>query len=55
MDFRIPQEIQDYLAELDRFIEAEIRPLQAADDNERFFDHRREWARTDFEPGAAAP
>ena len=28
-----------------------IAPLQAADDNERFFDHRREWARTDFERG----
>ena len=40
-----------YLAELDAFIEAEIKPLQAADDNERFFDHRREWARTDFENG----
>jgi alkylation response protein AidB-like acyl-CoA dehydrogenase len=40
-----------YLAELDAFIEAEIKPLQAKDDNERFFDHRREWARTDFENG----
>ena len=40
-----------YLAELDDFIEKEIKPLQAKDDNERFFDHRREWARTDFENG----
>ncbi|MFM5894581.1 MAG: acyl-CoA dehydrogenase family protein, partial [Novosphingobium sp.] len=40
-----------YLAELDAFIEAEIRPLEQADDNVRFFDHRREWARTDFENG----
>ena len=40
-----------YLAELDAFVDAEIKPLQAADDNERFFDHRREWARTDFEDG----
>jgi acyl-CoA dehydrogenase len=51
MDFSVPQDIQDYLAELDAFIEAEIKPLQAQDDNERFFDHRREWARTDFEGG----
>ncbi len=49
MDFAIPKEIADYLVVLDRFIEDEIKPLQAADDNERFFDHRREWARTDFE------
>jgi len=49
MDFDIPAELTDYLQELDRFIEAEIAPLQACDDNERFFDHRREWARTDFE------
>jgi acyl-CoA dehydrogenase len=26
-------------------------PLQNQDDNDRFFDHRREWARTDFEHG----
>ena len=38
-------------AELDAFIEAEIAPLQARDDNDRFFDHRREWARTDLEHG----
>ncbi|MEO0816356.1 MAG: acyl-CoA dehydrogenase family protein [Pseudomonadota bacterium] len=51
MDFNIPSEIADYLAELDAFIEAEIRPLERQDDNIRFFDHRREWARTDFENG----
>jgi acyl-CoA dehydrogenase len=49
MDFTIPHELQSYLAELDAFIEAEIKPLEQADDNIRFFDHRREWARTDFE------
>ncbi|HUF98046.1 MAG TPA: acyl-CoA dehydrogenase family protein, partial [Ilumatobacter sp.] len=49
MDFSVPADIQATLAALDAFIEAEIAPLQAADDNERFFDHRREWARTDFE------
>jgi acyl-CoA dehydrogenase len=51
MDFRIPQDLQDYLDVLDRFIEDKIKPLQAADDNERFFDHRREWARTDWDHG----
>jgi acyl-CoA dehydrogenase len=51
MDFDVPQDIQDYLAELDRFIDAEIKPLQEQDDNIRFFDHRREHARTDWEAG----
>lgn len=51
MDFNIPVELTAYLKELDEFIEREIKPLQAQDDNERFFDHRREWARTDFENG----
>ena len=51
MDFAIPQNIQDTLVALDDFIDREIRPLQAQDDNERFFDHRREWARTDFDNG----
>ncbi len=51
MDFEIPADIQQVLADIDAFIEAEIVPLQAQDDNERFFDHRREWARTDFDNG----
>ena len=49
MDFSLPADLEAYLGELDAFIAAEIAPLQAQDDNERFFDHRREWARTDFE------
>ncbi|MEO0881664.1 MAG: acyl-CoA dehydrogenase family protein [Pseudomonadota bacterium] len=49
MDFNIPADLQTYLAELDAFIDAEIRPLEEQNDNIRFFDHRREWARTDFE------
>ena len=49
MDFALPPELTAYLAELDAFIEDKIKPLQAADDNERFFDNRREWARTDFD------
>jgi len=46
-----PASIQATLAELDEFIESQIRPLELAGDNARFFDHRREWARTDFERG----
>ncbi len=51
MDFSLPADLVSYLARLDAFIAAEIAPLQAEDDNQRFFDHRREWARTDFEGG----
>jgi len=51
MDFNLPKDLVDYLARLDAFIDAEIAPLQAQDDNQRYFDHRREWARTDFEGG----
>ena len=49
MDFAVPQDIADYLVELDAFIEAKIKPLENADDNIRFFDHRREHARTDWD------
>ncbi len=49
MDFSLPQDLVDYLAELDAFIEAKIKPLENADDNIRFFDHRREHARTDWD------
>ena len=51
VDFEIPPGIQSTLDALDAFIEHEIRPLEEADDNIRFFDHRREYARTDFENG----
>ncbi|HVM08699.1 MAG TPA: acyl-CoA dehydrogenase family protein [Acidimicrobiales bacterium] len=51
MDFRIPQDIADYLVELDEFIEREIKPLEQENDNIRFFDHRREDARTDWDRG----
>jgi alkylation response protein AidB-like acyl-CoA dehydrogenase len=49
MDFEIPSEINDLLKRLDAFIEDEIKPLERENDNIRFFDHRREYARTDFE------
>ena len=51
MDFSLPKDLTDTLARIDAFIDAEIKPLQAQDDNERYFDHRREWARTDFDKG----
>jgi alkylation response protein AidB-like acyl-CoA dehydrogenase len=51
MDFDIPQEIQDYLVVLDDFIDKEINPLENKDDNIRFFDHRREDSRTDWDRG----
>jgi acyl-CoA dehydrogenase len=51
VDFEIPKDLADYLVELDDFIEREIRPLEEQDDNIRFFDHRREHARTDWDRG----
>ena len=51
MDFELPDDLRRYLAELDAFIDAEIRPLEEVDDNIRFFDHRREHARTDWDRG----
>ena len=51
MDFELPVDLTQRLAVLDEFIEREIKPLQEQDDNIRFFDHRREYARTDFENG----
>jgi acyl-CoA dehydrogenase len=39
VDFDLPKEITDKLAELDAFIEAEIKPLER--DNIQLFDHRR--------------
>ena len=49
MDFNLPEHLLAYLGELDDFIQREIKPLEQQDDNIRFFDQRREWARTDFE------
>jgi alkylation response protein AidB-like acyl-CoA dehydrogenase len=49
MDFTIPADIQAKLDALDAFIEKEIKPLENQDDNIRFFDHRREHSRTDWD------
>ena len=51
MDFSLSPELVAYLAELDVFIEKEIKPLENENDNIRFFDHRREYERTDWEAG----
>jgi alkylation response protein AidB-like acyl-CoA dehydrogenase len=51
MDFQLPVEITAKLAELDAFIEAQIKPLER--EHPQYFDHRREYARTDWEHDGA--
>lgn len=46
MDFQLPAEITAKLAELDAFIDREIKPLER--EHPQYFDHRRENARTDW-------
>lgn len=41
--------LETYLQQLDAFIASDLQPLEATDDNQRFFDHRREDARTDWD------
>ena len=45
----IPADLADLVTRLDEFIEREIRPLE--EEHIEFFDHRREWRRTDWENG----
>ena len=47
MDFAIPADIERKLRELDDFIEREIVPLER--EHPQYFDHRREFARTDWQ------
>jgi acyl-CoA dehydrogenase len=47
MDFTIPADVREKLRELDDFIAREIEPLER--EHKQFFDHRREFARTDWE------
>ncbi|OBA70985.1 acyl-CoA dehydrogenase [Mycolicibacterium elephantis] len=49
MDFDLPDHLQTLLAEMDAFIEAEIKPLER--EHIQYFDHRREHARTDWDNG----
>ncbi|KAL4869488.1 hypothetical protein BDV12DRAFT_208573 [Aspergillus spectabilis] len=51
MNFDYPPDLVAHISSLDKFIHSTILPLQHADDNNRFFDHRREYARTDWEAG----
>jgi acyl-CoA dehydrogenase len=51
VDLDLPAHLLAYLGELDDFVEHEIRTLEEVDDNVRFFDHRREDARTDWDRG----
>jgi acyl-CoA dehydrogenase len=54
VDFELPAHLPAVLDQLDAFIDAEIAPLEAGE-NARFFDHRREFARTDPATGAPRP
>lgn len=49
MDFSLPEHLPILLAEMDEFIENEIKPLER--ENIQYFDHRRENARTDWDNG----
>jgi alkylation response protein AidB-like acyl-CoA dehydrogenase len=47
MDWSIPEEVTTFVSKLDDFIDREIKPLE--DEHSQYFDHRREYARTDWE------
>lgn len=47
MNFEIPQDIRDTIERIDAFIALEIEPLERA--HPEYFDHRREFARTDWD------
>jgi acyl-CoA dehydrogenase len=49
VDFTLPEHLAGVLADIDTFIEREIKPLER--ENIQYFDHRREFARTDVERG----
>ncbi|MGY0541430.1 acyl-CoA dehydrogenase family protein [Nocardioides sp. YJ-D4] len=49
MDLSIPEDVTRFIAEMDAFIDNEIKPIEEA--NPEFFDHRREFSRTDLERG----
>jgi acyl-CoA dehydrogenase len=49
VDFTLPEHLPGLLAEMDAFIEAEIKPLER--EHMQYFDQRRENARTDWDNG----
>ncbi|KAF2968182.1 hypothetical protein GQX73_g5368 [Xylaria multiplex] len=51
MNFELPSDLREYIIKLDNFIAAQILPLQHKDNNNRFFGHRREPSRTQWDNG----
>jgi alkylation response protein AidB-like acyl-CoA dehydrogenase len=49
MNFDLPLDLKAYISRLDTFINTTILPLQHSNDNNRFFDHRRESSRTQWD------
>ncbi|MBM7517185.1 acyl-CoA dehydrogenase family protein [Nocardioides nitrophenolicus] len=49
MDWSVPEDVTTFLADLDDFIDTRIKPIEEA--NPEYFDHRREFSRTDVERG----
>ncbi|TMS51911.1 acyl-CoA dehydrogenase family protein [Mycobacterium sp. DBP42] len=49
MDFALPEHLSTVLADMDEFIETDIKPLER--EQMQYFDQRREYARTDWENG----
>lgn len=49
MEYLYSDRLQNLLQQFDAFIASDLRPLEMRDDNQRFFDHRREDARTDWD------
>ena len=49
MEYLYSERLPELLVRLDAFIAEVLQPLQEQGDNRRFFDHRREYARTDWE------
>jgi acyl-CoA dehydrogenase len=49
VDFTLPEHLPGLLADMDEFIESEIKPLER--ENIQYFDQRREHARTDWDNG----
>jgi acyl-CoA dehydrogenase len=49
VDLSIPADVTELLRSIDAFIDSQLVPIQEA--NPQFFDHRREFSRTDVERG----
>jgi acyl-CoA dehydrogenase len=49
LEWSIPEEVTELLSSIDEFIDRDLAPIEAA--NREFFDHRREFSRTDLQRG----